>query len=162
MAALQTELGHFQDARQSYERFAELSPLMEKFYRDWLTGAVPIPPIIAVIVRRICNMRQVPGPFYEAIARRLAEAPPEAKRVVLPVGFVRQHHLTCARATLAMISRFWSMPCDHLEVAAAICYDGTPAHSERHWAETHGWVAREFTVTWDSAVALLTVAFPSR
>ena len=42
------------------------------------------------------------------------------------------------------------MPADHLEVAAAICYDGTPDYRERAWAEEHGWYCREFAITWDS------------
>src|SRR5262249_10849463 len=52
------------------------------------------------------------------------------------------------------------MPAEHVEIAAAICYDGTPAHSERRWAEEHGWSVREFTVTWESAVALLDRGVP--
>src|SRR5262249_7060490 len=62
---------------------------------------------------------------------------------------------TCAPATLSAISGYWSLPADHLSVAEEICYDGTPWHSERRWAGQHGWVVREFTVTWDSAKALL-------
>ena len=41
-----------------------------------------------------------------------------------------------------------------------ICYAGTPEHSERHWAEEHGWATREFRVTWESAVALLDRGVP--
>jgi hypothetical protein len=48
------------------------------------------------------------------------------KSAFLPVGSVRQHHMTCVPATLATISRYWSMPTDHLSAAEAICYDGTP------------------------------------
>src|SRR5262249_1318627 len=73
---------------------------------------------------------------------------------------VRQHHQTCVPATLAALSRFWQMPADHLDVAAAICYDGTPDHRDRHWAETQGWRARDFTITWDSAVALIDPGLP--
>ncbi len=47
-----------------------------------------------------------------------------------------------------------------MEVAEQICYDGTPAHSERAWAVQNGWIAREFTVTWESAAALLDRGMP--
>src|SRR4029077_4498793 len=67
---------------------------------------------------------------------------------------------TCAPATLSALTSFWSMPAEHLEIAAAICYDGTAAASERHWAEEHGWEVREFTITWDSARALLDRGVP--
>ncbi len=161
LAALQIELRRYADARRTYERFAELSPLMEKYYRDWLSARrSDTAYFCGDLEQAVEHARQVPGPFYEEIGRRLAAAPPDAKRVQLPVGFVRQHHLTCSPATLAMICRFWSMPGEHLEVAASICYDGTPCHSERHWAESNGWVAREFTVTWDSAAALIDRGIP--
>ena len=63
---------------------------------------------------------------------------------------------------LASLSRFWKMPADHLEVAAAICYDGTPDHRERAWAEEHGWYCREFAITWDSTAPSSIAACPSR
>jgi tetratricopeptide (TPR) repeat protein len=90
-----------------------------------------------------------------ATAPQTATPVPALRRVRLPVAFVRQHHMTCAPATLAAISAYWQKPADHLALARAICYDGTPDHEERHWAESNGWHAREFRVTWESAVALL-------
>ena len=45
-------------------------------------------------------------------------------------------------------------------MADEICYDGTSAHGERSWAMKNGWVAREFTVTWETAVALLDRGVP--
>ena len=76
------------------------------------------------------------------------------------MGFVRQHHETCVPATLAAISRYWSMPADHLQVADEICYNGTSAYSERKWAREHGWAVREFTVTEPAAAALIQRGVP--
>ena len=45
-------------------------------------------------------------------------------------------------------------------VAEAICYDGTPNHRERSWAEQNGFRALEFTVTWSAAVAVLDRGIP--
>ena len=74
--------------------------------------------------------------FFKFVAENLKQAERATKPVLLlPVGFVRQHHVTCGPATLSAISRYWSMPADHLQVAEEICYDGTPAHSERLWAD---------------------------
>jgi len=96
-----------------------------------------------------------PG-YYEKVVQKLSADPePAARRVQLPVGFVRQHHMTCAPATMAALGRFWDRPIDHLQLAREICYDGTPAHLERAWAEDHGWLVREFRVTWDSTRALI-------
>ena len=58
--------------------------------------------------------------------------------------------MTCVPATLSAISRFWSKPADHVQVAEEICYNGTSAYNERQWACRNGWVAREFTVTEES------------
>lgn len=105
--------------------------------------------------------RLVDEPIYwTPFAERLETASDGVHRVELPVGFTRQHQMTCVPATLTTLSRFWGRPADHLSVAEAICYDGTPSHSERHWAETNGWVAREFRVTLEAARALLDRGVP--
>jgi tetratricopeptide (TPR) repeat protein len=98
--------------------------------------------------------------FFKAVADRIEAADGGTGGVRLAVGFVRQHHQTCGPATLSALTRFWGKEADHLEVADAICYDGTPDHLERAWARSNGWLAREFTVTWDAAVALLDRGVP--
>ena len=57
--------------------------------------------------------------FYKLkrqVAERMQAAPAEAARVRLPVGFVRQHHITCAPATLAMLGTYWGQPADHEQI----------------------------------------------
>ena len=93
--------------------------------------------------------------FYENLGKLLTNRTEPGKRVELQVGFVRQHYRTCAPATLVAIARFWTMPAEHLEIAGEISYAGTPHHSERKWARDNGWFTKEFTVTWDSAIALI-------
>jgi len=105
-------------------------------------------------------LSHVTHPFHAAIATNLRACVDRAgdaapRHVELPVPFVPQHHRTCVPAVLTAISRFWDRPAEHLAVAEEICYDGTPAFSERRWAQSHGWATREFRVDWDSAVALL-------
>lgn len=160
LAAWQTELSLHADAARSHERFAELSPLMEKDIAKWLAARrSDAAYYLGDFTKAAEHAKQVDDDFYKKIAEKLS-ASTEGKRVLLPVGFVRQHHMTCAPATLSAISRFWTMSADHLAVAEAICYDGTPNHHERNWAQENGWVTREFTVTWDSAVALLDRSIP--
>jgi tetratricopeptide (TPR) repeat protein len=160
LAAWQTELHHYADAARSYERFAELSPLMEKEVLAWLAARrSDTAYYLGDFAQAAEHAKQVGEPFYTKLAERLT-ASNEGKRVELPVGFVRQHHMTCAPATLSAISRFWNKPADHLAVAEAICYDGTPNYNERQWAEEQGYRTREFTVTWDSAVALIDRGVP--
>lgn len=88
-------------------------------------------------------------------ARRLAAPDVRDRRKCLDVPFILQEHLGCAPATLAALSRFFGRPTDHIELADRICYHGTPAHAERSWAESHGFIARELRLTWETAVALL-------
>lgn len=107
---------------------------------------------------------QIDSPYYRSIVKSLREAmerpADETRDVLLDVKFVRQHHLTCAPATLTALASYWRQPVDHIELAHSICYDGTPAHEERHWAEEHGFDAREFRVTWDNARQLIDRGVP--
>jgi tetratricopeptide (TPR) repeat protein len=161
LAALQIELKRYEDCGRSLDEFERLAPLLEKELAEWLAARrSDVAYYLGDFEQAREQAKKVSGRFYETIAGRLEDPPPDARRVELNVGFVRQHHQTCAPATLAAICKFWHMPGEHLEMAAAISYAGTPHHSERRWAEEHGWVVREFTVTWDSAVALLDRGIP--
>jgi tetratricopeptide (TPR) repeat protein len=161
LAVLQTELSRYHDARQSYTRALELLPLLEKDFAKWIHARrSDVVYYCGDLAEAAAIAKQVGEPFYDQLAERLADPACESQRVLLDVGFVRQHHQTCAPATLAALSRYWNMPVEHLDVAEAICYDGTPDHRERHWAETNGWTTREFTVTWESAIALIDRGVP--
>ena len=161
LAMLESELKQFNDARASWEKVAAMSPLAEEDFAK------------AIAARRAdaaydCGdyaaaaewARQSDNEFHKDLAKRLAETGGAGARVALPIGFVRQHHMTCAPATLSTLGRYWSSKVEHLSLAEEICYDGTSSHSERSWANKGGWVSREFTVTWDSAVALLDLGVP--
>ena len=142
LAGLQTELQLFQEARQTWTRVVELSPLLDKAMAKWLAGTRSDAAYYCGDIDEAVEFaRKAGNPFYEKIAATLLETKGVGRRVVVPVGFVRQHHMTCAPATLSALSRYWSIEADHLALAEAICYDGTPAHSERNWAEMSGFSA---------------------
>lgn len=104
---------------------------------------------------------RVPGTgFYSQLAQTLAQPDAVPQRVLLPVAMVKQHWMTCAPATLTALANFWGREADHLEVAQAICYDGTPAASERSWAVQQGFTTREFKLDWASTCALLDAGLP--
>lgn len=160
LALLQVELGRYAEARKSWSRYADLSPMMENEVAEWLASRrSDVAYFDGDLAEAVKFAHRANHPFYEEMAEQLPKLT-GSFRVQLPVGFVRQHHMTCAPATLSAISRFWQMPAEHLSVAEAICYDGTPAHSERYWAEQHGWATREFKVTWESAMALIDCRVP--
>jgi tetratricopeptide (TPR) repeat protein len=175
LAALQTELHLYKEARESYQRCHDLSPLAEEGAQIGMDmmrsdAAYYCGDFAAAAVHAQAASKSI---FYKKFAERLNALPSsqpsdsqppmqaaEPRRVVLEVPFVRQHHMTCAPATLSALSRYWEHPHDHLELAEQICYDGTPAHSERNWAIKSGWIVREFTMTWENARALIDRKIP--
>lgn len=161
LALLHRELGHWRDVGHCLERCHALSPLLEPGEAHRLAllradiarghGDTHPPDATPPGVR--------PPPAAGTTVSPGAAGPPP-RRVSLDVEFVHQHHLTCSPATIAALCRYWSVPVDHLRLAEAICYAGTPAYRERAWAEENNWCVREFSVTWDGAVALLDRGIP--
>jgi tetratricopeptide (TPR) repeat protein len=161
LAALLADQRRFTESLDCLDRFEALSPLLDREGRRWLAA------------RRSDALYQLgdlegarrqamlaKSPFHAAVAERLAVPAEEPRGVLLDVRFVRQHHKTCTPASLASLANFWSRPVDQLALAEAICYDGTPRHRARAWAEANGWIVREFRVTWDGARALLDRGVP--
>jgi cellulose synthase operon protein C len=158
--ALQMEVERFDDAATTLERYAALSPMLDKEAAAWVkTQQVRTSYLLGQHQRAAEIAEGIDDDFFKQMAQRLRQTP-VPPRVRLDVQFVRQHHQTCAPATIAAIGRFWNMPADHLELAEAICYDGTPSHRQRSWARENGWVVREFTVTVEAAHALLKRGIP--
>ncbi|WP_322014611.1 tetratricopeptide repeat protein [Paraburkholderia sp. J12] len=160
---LLTEHRRFDEAGQALDRSRTYSPYADRVRRIWFEQASAA----NLLAReRYTEARAhciaAADPFHTATAARIddlteGEAP---RRVLLDVGFVRQHHMTCSPATLSALSEFWGRPAKHLEIAGQICYDGTPTHSERAWSERNGFLTREFTVDWKVATALLDAGVP--
>lgn len=97
--------------------------------------------------------------FADELAR-LAEGAPLPRVELAEVPHIRQHHVTCAPASIAQITAFHGDPVDHLELAATICYAGTPRHLQRTWAEERGYVVREFDLDFESARRAIDARFP--
>jgi tetratricopeptide (TPR) repeat protein len=159
-AALELELGRHAEARASLARVVELSPEMDIVLAMAIAFQMGEAAYLMGDVDEALRHLTGLGPHApEGLRERLAAAR-RCGRVQLPVRFVRQHHMTCAPATLAALASYWRRPAEHLEIAEEICYDGTPAHSERRWAERSGFVARQFRVDWDAARALVDRGVP--
>ncbi|MGB8353912.1 MAG: tetratricopeptide repeat protein [Chthoniobacteraceae bacterium] len=159
LSTLQMEMNLHAEALHSLERMEALSPLPDKAACDWLESRRSDAYYhLGDYGRAGDHAGRLDNAFYKRIAENLKN--PAGKRVHLDVGFVRQHHDTCAPATLAALAKFWGRPVDHVDLAREICYGGTPDHRERNWAELNGWVAREFEVTLECAHQLLDRGIP--
>lgn len=161
LASLQLELGQYAQAQFSYQQYEQACPLLDKAGQARLWSAQAD---IAYQMEDFNQAHQLAQklteyPYYQSLAKRLLELP-EGKRVILPVGFVRQHHMTCAPATLTTLCAYWGTTVDHHQIADSICYNGTSSYSERDWASQQGWTACEFTVTWDSMIQLIDAGIP--
>lgn len=158
---LQFEQGHMAAAWDSLDHFERCVPLADPELLEWLAARrTDVAMRSGELDRARQYARLVTGPFYERMAERLADPQAQPGGRVLDVRFVRQHHNTCAPATLAALSSYWGHTASHLEIAEAICYDGTPHHSERRWAEEQGFDVHEFTVDWDTTRALIDAGLP--
>jgi predicted Zn-dependent protease len=109
--------------------------------------------------------QKVPGQgFCSRLAERLkavlAEPGSAPRRRLLELPRITQHWMTCAPATLAALARFWGRPAEHLEIAQAICYDGTPYPAQRQWALTQGFEVHEFKLDWATSIALIDAGMP--
>ena len=159
--ALLSENDRWAEAGPVLERFVALSPLLESATRQWVTGQrARVAYHLGQRAEAARFASEIEEPFFMQFTAKLSAPAPVPERVQLDVTFVRQHFKTCAPATLAALGRFWQMPAEHLKLAEAMCYDGTPAWQQRSWAEQNGWRVREFSVTYESAVALILKGIP--
>ncbi|PAU65079.1 hypothetical protein BZL41_07805 [Pseudomonas sp. PIC25] len=160
LADLLIERGDLDEAETWLRRAEGCMPLLRKEQAHWLAARrCDIACLRQHWEEAEVQAERAGGGFYRGVLESLRRGE-RGIRCLLPVGFVRQHHMTCVPATLTALAGYWSRPVEHLEVAEEICYDGTPHFAERAWAERHGWLAREFTVDWDIARALIDRGVP--
>ncbi len=179
LAALQTDLGHYTDARRTLDRYAELSPLIEPEVAKWLTARradsayfLGEPTVAARFAR------EVKDEFYDRFAERLENLSPQPPPLrgegepdlspSLLKGGVGEGLLATPRNIIKLdfppapaaptvyelLARFWNHPLPRMSEGVPPA-DGLPDAGERRRAEEAGWVAREFTLSRDAAVALI-------
>jgi tetratricopeptide (TPR) repeat protein len=161
LAAVAIDLGRYRIAQQALERARARQPAIEGERLASLQAMLADCAYnLGDRARFVELARASKHPPLVRVAERVEQLSGNPKSVRLEVPFVRQHHATCAPATLAAIGQFWKRDIEHVEVADAICYDGTKPNLDRAWAKGHGWVARELTLDWETTVALLDAGLP--
>ena len=162
ISLIHLERDDYAAANRAIEQYAAMAPLMERAVSgDYFNYRAYLAYLLGDDEAALGFAQRCGRDSARRFAARLSDPARKGRpRVVLPVGFVRQNYLTCGPATLTAISKYWSMPAEHLQVAEEICYDGTSDYSERKWAVTHGWAARSFTVTEEAAEQLIAAGVP--
>ncbi|QEG22575.1 tetratricopeptide repeat protein [Mariniblastus fucicola] len=163
LASFYRELEFYEHALQLYDGIEKYFPLLSEDakYEQWLAGVhSDLNYLNGKRNKAIEWAQKVDDDFYREFVGRLSDPSFTGRRVQLPVKYVKQHHVTCAPATLSAIAMYWQKGTDHLEVVEKICYDGTPSDSERRWAAKNGFKTVEFTLTWEAATALIDRGLP--
>ena len=164
MVQLLLDLDRPEEASHAIERYLTLSPLLEPWGHAWV-AARRADAACALGDEKEARLQaeRAGSVFYALIASRLAaaeSAPTTPRRVLLGVPFIQQQHLTCSPTALASVTSYWGRPVDHIALAKAIAYDGTPGYREREWARANGWLDREFRLTADVARELIDRGLP--
>ena len=170
LAGIQMDLGRYQDARKSYELYAEQSPLMEEDVLKWLAA-------------RRCDTAYFLGDieaakefapkaeeaFYTEFRKRLCQPMLDDAKASVRLEFpttdaILNPPYSVLNAQnnpkpLELVSRYWQNSTTDVPDEAVI-FDGLPDARERIWAETNGFRALEFTIEAESAFALLERGVP--
>lgn len=162
MQSIYSEREDHVNALRCLDEAERLSPLATESLKKWMAGRRADFLYMAGDLDGCLEWCDRKGEgFQKTIAENLRKpGAREKRRVKLPVPFVRQHRMTCAPATLSALAAYWGKHHHHLEIADAICHEGTPWHKERGWALSHGFIAREFRVTAESLRALIDRGVP--
>ncbi|HEX3151383.1 MAG TPA: tetratricopeptide repeat protein [Gemmataceae bacterium] len=150
LAALQFDLRLYADARRSYERYADLSPLRDADTEEWLAARRAD---VAYYLGELPTAREqavkANDDFYKSFSSQLADlsTAPVVVRLDVPRPINRPG------SVLDLTAAYWKMPAQEapVELNAA---DGLHDVRERKWAEDNGFVAVEFTVTPTAIFAL--------
>lgn len=163
LAQLDRDLGHPESAQRWLDAALDMLPLRQAD-RQARTALLSLAASLACdtgdLEAAIQLGVQADSAFDKAVVGNLRQFGATGRRVLLDVGFTLQHDSTCVPATLATLIEYWGGTASQQEIAAAICYDGTPAHAERAWLEEQGFFCREFTLTWEATLALIDAGLP--
>jgi tetratricopeptide (TPR) repeat protein len=161
LADLHEDLGRPGEARRCYDRFEELSPLLENDVHQWLSARRSD---LAYELNDLDAARQHAAEagegFHKTVAERLARAGSDAQRVVLErVERLPRPHPPNIPAALAVLRRAWR-PDEPLPADDTFRLDAPAEYLERRWAEQGGWAVREFTADGPTLFALLDARVP--
>jgi len=169
LAGLQLDLGQVTDAGRSIERFAELSPLIEKELSQWLAARrSDVFYLLGDRPKSAEHARLADDEFYTAFAERLtveslplsasergpggevSTIPPE--RLILPLDLT---HTGPPPTAYDLHGKFWDRPVPMAGFDDSPGTDGLPDYAERQRFDAANWTTREFTLSTEAARTLI-------
>jgi predicted Zn-dependent protease len=161
-AAIQLDLRHYEDARKSYELYAELSPWLDRESKKWLAARrSDVAYYCGDLDTAISRARESEEEFYTAFADRLTETrpPPAPIRLEVPPALVMEGDQRKLRSPLEQLVLSWNRPTDGCPTEL-MPPDGLPDPKERQWLEANGFQVVEFRCTPESSQAVLAAGCP--
>ena len=161
LANLQIDLQRYPAARETVERFAELSPMMEPDVAKWLAARrCDLAYLLGDFPAAIENARLVNDDekFYAGFAERLSNAEsPSPLRTILAIDLGYEKTPPSAAE---LLGRYWDAPAPAAAEESFAPLDGLPDFSERERFHTAGWHTKEFTLTKEAAGELIERKLP--
>jgi tetratricopeptide (TPR) repeat protein len=165
LAGLQMDLGHYADARKTYELYAQLSPLMEEEIANWLAARrADTAYFCGDLAEARAQAARSDEDFYKDFAARLSEmtqaetAQESGHRLDLNTDAF--HHVAGGSSILDAVCGYWGLSPRQPPPAEGSTFDGLPDVRERLWAEANGFAAAEFTVEPEAAFTLIERGVP--
>lgn len=156
LAAMQMDMRRYTDARKTYERYAELSPLLDDDTTEWLAarradtayylGDFAVAKEQAILAK---------DEFYTAFGESLAQTvtPVPTVRIELPKRPPE------AKTVFDWLALYWKKPTPTFP-HDPMPTDGLPDARERRWAEKNGFACVEFTYTFEASQQILARGWP--
>ncbi len=163
LAALQNELGLHREALRGFDRYVELSPMMEPEVASWLAARrADTFYRLGEPARATELARQADDPVYAQFAERLeqatsSDAPFAAARKVLTLD---RGAGPMPGGVADWFARYWNIPLAGFSQDSPPPPDGLPDAAFRSRAEEAGWAVREFTLTGPAAASLIDRGVP--
>ncbi|MCX7664029.1 MAG: tetratricopeptide repeat protein [Gemmataceae bacterium] len=164
LAAMQMERRFYHDAQKSYQRYRELSPLLEKDTLEWLAAReADVSYFLGDLSGAIPHAEKASDDFYKEFAQRLSQTSAQSPTTIRhdlegPLAFQEGPRTTTS--ALESLAKFWGMPTPTLADLTIFPTDGVPDYRERLWAENNGYVCKEFVMTPETAFALIERKLP--
>lgn len=158
LAALQLDAGQYHDAKRTYDRYAELSPLRDEETEKWLSARrADLSYFLGDAGAAREYAWKADDDFYKSFAERLDRS--ETGKGPVRLNLPRPDRATRNSNVLDLLTGYWNVSVKP-SPAELLSLDGLQDVRERLWVEDSGLSAIEFTATSSAALNLLERGVP--